>query len=59
MSPLAKKHKLWFQSAVSAPNDGDKFKNSMREMDEAFNVFMVSLYQIVQDWPLTCGATGL
>jgi hypothetical protein len=46
MSPLAKKHKVWFQPAISAPNEGEKIKNAMREMDEAFNSFMVGLYRI-------------
>jgi hypothetical protein len=42
LGPLAKKHKTWYQSMVSAPNDGDKIRDATREMDEALTGFMVS-----------------
>ncbi|PVG04817.1 hypothetical protein CPB86DRAFT_721309, partial [Serendipita vermifera] len=46
--PLARKHKIWFQFVASSKNDEDKIKDSIREMDEAFNTFTTKLHLTLQ-----------
>ncbi|PVG04814.1 hypothetical protein CPB86DRAFT_746923 [Serendipita vermifera] len=47
--PLARKHKTWFQFVVSVKSDEDKIKDSIREMDEAFNTFTTKLQIQMQE----------
>ncbi|PVG00373.1 hypothetical protein CPB86DRAFT_222868, partial [Serendipita vermifera] len=43
IQPLARKHKTWYQTLISAKDDADQINGAIRDMEEASNKFLTRL----------------
>jgi hypothetical protein len=42
LNPLAESQSHWLRAALAADTESDRIKGSIKEMNEAFNIFTVS-----------------